>query len=384
MSRLPIVDDRRLASDPEASRLEPRGFDTLLAEAGRRSIPLDVSIELTHHCNFRCVHCYIPDFLAPDLLSTDRVLELLDELHAMGTLFLTLTGGELFLRRDWAMIARRARALGFALRLFSNGVLVDDEVADIARELWATVEISLYSMDEEIFETITQRAGSYAKTLDGIERLRARNVPLLLKTPMMRHNAACVRSVRTFAQSIGAQFQASPTIVAKKDGDRTPIDLRITRTELAEHLAATFGGGGPATGCHVDAAAVDPRIDGPQCAAASRYCNITASGDVMACNILPGSGGNLREQSFRDIWQNSPWLRQVRSIRRRDLHTCRDCEHVSYCGRCHAQALVEDGDLYGPSRFAQMQAEILSELDRSREPEEADAATVGRRSPSAP
>ena len=107
--------------------------------------------------------------------------------------------------------------------------------------------------------------------------------------------------------------------------------------------------GVPHSGCHLpEEIADDPRHDGPQCAAASRYCNITSAGDVMACNILPGSGGNIRHRAFRDVWESSPWLNEVRSIRRRHLHTCGSCSKISYCGRCHAQALVEDGDLYGP------------------------------------
>ncbi len=330
----------------------------LIAEAARKSIPLDVSIELTHHCNFRCQHCYIPDFHAPDLLSTVRVLTLLEELAEMGTLALTLTGGELFLRKDWLTIARRARQLGFALRLFSNGSLVDEAIADAIVPLHATVEISLYAMSRETFEKITCRPGSFDKTLRGVELLRARGVAVLLKTPLMIHNVAEIDAVHAYAREIGADFQASPTIMAKKDGDRSTIGLRVSH----EQLAAYFGG--PHSGCHIpEEPSSDPRHDGPQCAAASRYCNITSSGDVMACNILPGSGGNLGERSFRDIWENSPWLKQVRGIRRRDLHTCKSCSHISYCGRCHAQALVEDGDLYGPSSHAQRQAELLEQME---------------------
>ncbi len=328
--------------------------DRLLAKAAQRAIPIDVSIELTHHCNFRCQHCYIPDFQAPDRLTTERVLALLDELAEMGTLFLTLTGGELFLRRDWLTIARRARRLGFALRLFSNGTLIDDEVVQACVALDALVEISLYSMDCQVFEEITCRPGSFAKTLRGIEALRRAQVPVLLKMPMMTLNLDGVEAVRAYAGSIGAEVQVSPTIMAKKDGDTSTLALRIDQEELARHF------GGPHSGCQVMSERPDdPRRDGPQCAAASRYCNITSAGDVMACNILPGSGGNILQQSFRQVWEHSPWLNEVRSIRRRDLHTCKDCSKISYCGRCHAQALVEDGDLYGPSTFAQQRAELL-------------------------
>lgn len=63
---------------------EESHFLGIFQTAQREKIPLEVSVELTHHCNFRCIHCYIPDFHAPDQLSTDRVLKLLDELVEMG------------------------------------------------------------------------------------------------------------------------------------------------------------------------------------------------------------------------------------------------------------------------------------------------------------
>ncbi len=329
----------------------------LLAEAGRKAIPVDVSIELTHHCNFRCQHCYIPDFHAPDLLTTERLLTLLDELAEIGTLFLTLTGGELFLRRDWHLVARRARDLGFALRLFTNASLIDDRIAERIVTLHAAVEISLYAMEREVFEGITRRPGSFERTLNGIELLRSRGVPVTLKVPLMTLNVGELEAIRAYAEEVGADCQASPTIMAKKDGDRSTLALRISAAELATFFA------GPSSGCHLpEELADDPRRDGPQCAAASRYCNITSAGDVMACNILPGSGGNVRERAFRDVWEDSPWLQEVRSIRRDDLHACKSCERISYCGRCHAQALVEDGDLYGPSSFAQERAELMERL----------------------
>ena len=336
----------------------PTHQQRLIVLAAKNNIPMDVSIELTHHCNFRCQHCYIPDFSAPDLLTTERLLSLLDELAEVGTMYLTLTGGELFLRRDWLVVARRARELGFALRLFSNGTLINEEVARAIAALPATVEISLYSMEEATFENITQRPGSFAKTLQGIEHLRELDVEVLLKTPMMVHNYTELDSLAAYAESIGADFHASPTIMAKKDGDRSTLGLRVPLDKLAPHF------GGPHLGCQIpEETASQPAADGPLCAAANRYCNITSSGDVMACNILPGADGNIRQRSFRDVWENSPWLNKVRSIRRSDLHTCKSCSRLPTCGRCHAQALVEDGDLYGPSSYAQERAEILETVN---------------------
>lgn len=346
------------AAAPAAARSHQ---DRLVIAAGRATIPLDVSIELTHHCNFRCQHCYIPDFHARDGLSTARVLHLLEELAEMGTMFLTLTGGELFLRRDWLTIAQRARELGFALRLFSNGALVDDDVADAIAPLHAVVEISLYAMDPAVFDTVTARPGSFAKTIAGIERLAQRGVRLVLKMPMTHLNADQAPAVVAYARSVGAEWLVTPTIVGKKDGDLSTLGLRVDRETLVEYLTGPFFGGPSQTACHVDEDN-DPRRDGPLCAAASRFCAISANGDVLACTILPGSDANINERPFAEIWRHSAWLERVRSIRRSDLHTCSSCPKLSYCGRCHAQALVEDGDLLGPSRVAQERAGLLEEL----------------------
>ena len=335
----------------------------LIVEAGKRTIPLEVSIELTHHCNFRCQHCYIPDFSAPDLLSTERILALLEELAEMGTLYLTLTGGEMLLRRDWFEIASRARNLGFSLRLFTNGSTVDEEKADLLKTLYATVEVSLYSMDEEIFERITQKKGSFEKTIRGIELLRQREIEVLLKIPMMVYNTTGFEKIFDYAARIGAAARADARIVAKKNGDLVTLKLRAEPDALMPLYRSGY------TPCSIpEELGSDPREGGPLCAAGSRYANIASSGEVRACNILPGTAGNLREQTFREIWEGSPWLEKVRSIRRHHLDPCNTCSKFSYCGRCHAMALVEDGNILGLSTSACDHAAMVERVHAEKHP----------------
>jgi radical SAM protein with 4Fe4S-binding SPASM domain len=329
-------------------------------QAARDGVPIEVMLELTHHCNFRCGHCYIPDFGAPDRLSTGRLLELLDELAAMGTLVLALSGGELFLRRDWFEIARRARQLDFDLHLFSNGYLVDEATADRVATLDATAQISLYTLDAAKFDDFVRRPGAFEHVVAGIERLRARGVRTILKVPMMTINYRETAAIAAWAAERGCECRTSPFVTAKKDGDLVPLGYRVPQEELAREL------GGPVLGCFDADRVLDP--DQPLCAAASRYACITSAGDVMACNILPGSGGNVREHSFREIWESSPWLTRIRALRRADLPDCRECSKFSYCGRCMAQALAEDGDLLGPSSHARERAELADRLAARERP----------------
>lgn len=334
-------------------------FRQLVTRAARDLIPLDVSLELTWRCNFRCRHCYIPDFHAPDAVSTPRLLELLEELAGMGTLFLTLTGGEPLLRRDWDVIMCRARQLGFQVTLLTNGSLVDDRIADTLAEFAAQVQVSLHSADPVVFDRVTSRPGSFVNVLAGVRRLRDRGVAVELTVPVSRLNPDSASCVSRLAEDLGVESRVYTTIVAAKDGRRDPLALRLPVRE-AVRLS-----GGPGAGCPVpDETAKHPAGDGPLCAAGVRYANITAAGDVQACNILPGSAGNINHASFREVWERSPHLRRIRAIRRNDLSVCSTCSRLPYCGRCHAQALVEDGDILGPSSAACAYAEALEDAAR--------------------
>ena len=66
---------------------------------GGRS-PVTGSVELTYRCNLRCAHCYIPHRSGRGELSTDEWKGLLDQVAEAGCLYLLVTGGEPFLRRD--------------------------------------------------------------------------------------------------------------------------------------------------------------------------------------------------------------------------------------------------------------------------------------------
>lgn len=330
-------------------------FQKVIEHAMRACIPLEVSIELTHQCNFRCKHCYIPDFQAPNLLTTERILGLLDELAEMGTLFLSLTGGEVFLRKDWALIARRARELNFHLTILTNGALLDDAVADTLAQLHAFVDISFHADDREVFESITQRPGSFDATVAAIHRVHERGMYLKIKIPVMNLNQHTYPSAIEFAEKLGVEWSCSPKILTKTDGEFGPVLQRVSGRDLTKFMEA------PTSGCHVvtEEDAHPAAGGGPLCAAGVRYAAISASGDVLACNVMPGSAGNVLHSTFREIWEESPWLRQIRRVQRADLRECATCSKFSYCNRCPAQALVEDGDLLGLSRDACKYAEAI-------------------------
>src|SRR2546428_13436881 len=96
-------------------------YDRLLRPASRAHIPLAVLFEVTHRCNLGCAHCYLTEGPVGrpkptrEELTLDEIRPVLDQLAEAGTLFLTLTGGEVFMRRDFLEIVAHARACGFSV-----------------------------------------------------------------------------------------------------------------------------------------------------------------------------------------------------------------------------------------------------------------------------
>jgi radical SAM protein with 4Fe4S-binding SPASM domain len=146
-------------------------------------------------------------------------------------------------------------------------------------------------------------------------------------------------------------------ITAKTDGDRSPLTLRLGRAAL-RRVFSDPALNGPTPGAV--AAARDP--DEVACGAGHTACYVSAYGDVSPCVSMPIVCGNVREQRLSEIWERSARMQEVRAIRVRDLPICSRCAASSFCTRCPGQALVEDGDLYGPSTAACEHARVAAEV----------------------
>src|SRR3989339_1369704 len=106
--------------------------DALFQITRARDIPLLCTFEVTRSCNLRCRHCYLAPVTRARTngeLTTAEIKKTLRALAAAGTLMLTFTGGELFLRKDIIELCRFARSLSFDLRLFTNATLITESHA---------------------------------------------------------------------------------------------------------------------------------------------------------------------------------------------------------------------------------------------------------------
>ncbi len=323
--------------------------DWLFEKSVKLHIPLSVHIDLTMRCNERCVHCYRTIERRPELTAAEWT-GVLDDVARAGTLYLTFSGGEVFLRHDLLALIEHARRLHFDVRLKSNALLITPDKAARLRALGVRqVDVSIYSPDPTAHDGVTGVPGSWARTLEGVGLLRDAGITVKLNCPLMKQSVGRYKEIRALADRLGVLCGFDPMITAKNDGDASPVALRISPQEFRQVLQDPLfnpEAGKPTSG---DLPPHRPDLDAIPCGAAHNACYISAYGDVMPCVALPIACGNVRDEPFEQIWHRSPEMVRVRAIRVGDLHTCSSCAASRFCARCPGQALLEGGDLYGPS-----------------------------------
>src|ERR1700730_5757877 len=333
-------------------------MDGLIRRTVQRHLPWSVHVDLTYRCNERCIHCYL-DHEDHGEMKTPEIKNVFEQLAESGTLFLTLSGGEIFLRADLFELLEFARLLHFDISLKTNALLIDAGRARTLRELSVRkIQISIYSSEAEVHDAITKVRGSLARTLTAIRFLQAEGLNVKIACPLMKQNLMAYRNVQALAAELGVPYVLDMTITPKMDGDMSLLQLRSSTKELLpilqdaslnpracspNSLEAETISTGNATSSGIESSAYD---DIP-CSAGHNSCYISPYGDVFPCVQMPVATGNVRRERFEEIWYHSNEMNRVRGVRESQLPVCSSCTIRSHCERCPGLAQMEGGDLLG-------------------------------------
>lgn len=327
--------------------------------------PTYAHVYVENRCHLRCDHCYESHDTHPPTaaLSLDDYDALFADLAALGVFVVTFSGGEPMLRRDFLDIVALARRHRFAIRIYTSGTLIDEQVADRLAELRVQeVHVSVYSHRADVHDRFTGRSGSHAKSLRGLKLLHDRGIKTVFKTNVMTINVDNLLAMKALATSLGASARFDPAIKPRMNGDTSPLKYAVTPEVLAEKFFNV-----PELIGDID---VDEVCDGENprkgqshslCAAASRLLAINADGSVAPCAMFPTSAGSYT-QGVSTIWRDSPLFQQVRGQRFDTMNSCTSCEVQSACEPCMAYGVVEHGDQAACSTSSRRSATGLQQL----------------------
>jgi len=327
-------------------------MSALMQEMGERAlrlgVPFSAQIDLTYRCNEQCVHCYL-DHHDHGEMTTAEIKHLLREMAEAGVFILTFSGGEIFLRKDFFEILECARDLTFCIKLKTNAVLIREAQAARLRDLGvASIQVSIYSHRPEVHDAITKVPGSLRRSISAIRFLKSQGLKVIMANVLMTENLQDYRGVHALADELGAEYTLDPTVTPMMDGDRSILNLNAGESALRQLFRDETYVGDVEEYCAPPSAPDEESMESLPCSAGHTACYVSPYGEFYPCVQFPLSCGNVRQQRFIDIWRDSVQLKEVRSIRLRDLSSCSQCAHGSSCTRCPGLAFLE-GNMRGPS-----------------------------------
>lgn len=309
--------------------------------------PRLISWNLTLRCPLKCSHCYVKAGREADgVLSTEEALAVIDQVRAVGTPVVVLSGGEPLLREDLCTIARHGTEQGLRMVMGTSGFSLDRPMAARLRDAGIkAVAVSIDSTDPAVHDSFRGVSGAWEKAVQAIKNCREEGIGVQVNMTLIRPSAGDVESVVGLGTGLGVNdYQVFfPVPTGRAEGAVLPdprdyedvirqvlilcrdsgVNLRPTCVPQFRRIATELGISNPAWG--------------RGCIAGTSYCRIYANGDVTPCPYLPVSAGNVRTTAFGDIWNHSPVFAALRDP---GLLTgkCGRCEYKGICGGCRARA----------------------------------------------
>lgn len=142
-------------------------------------------VSVTDRCNLRCVYCMpaegVPFVPHERILSLERIAQVVKAAGSLGFDKVRLTGGEPLVRKGLPELVSMIAAIPQiqTIGMTTNGTLLAPLAADLARRGLSSVNISLDTLDPDLYAAIT-RGGVLDDAIAGIRAARAAGLPVKL------------------------------------------------------------------------------------------------------------------------------------------------------------------------------------------------------------
>ncbi|TKC15479.1 TIGR04053 family radical SAM/SPASM domain-containing protein [Robertmurraya kyonggiensis] len=336
--------------------------------------------EVTRACQLKCVHCRADAQTKPDPreLTHEEGIQLIDQIYEMNNPMLVFTGGDCMMREDLFDLAEYAVKKGMRVSMTPSATAnVTKERMERAKNVglsrWG---FSLDGPTPEIHDHFRGTPGSFDLTLEKIKYLNELEMPLQINTVISRYNYDHLEQMAELVKDLKAImwyiFLLVPTGRGQEDACITPAehekvfrwlyDLSKTapfdiKTTAAQHYRRVVLQQ-KAREHRIDSSEIRyedtittdhaSMIDGLKRAPkgvndGNGFIFISHVGDVLPSGLLPIKVGNVREKPLKEIYRESPVLKELRNP---DLYKgkCGVCEYRFVCGGSRSRTYAVTGD----------------------------------------
>ncbi len=326
-----------------------------------------IAWEVTRSCNLNCIHCRAASRLGPypGELSSEKCLSLIDEISAVASPVIILTGGEPLLRPDIFDLASYGTKKGLRMVMATNGTLVDQStVRKMITSGIQRVSVSIDGPDAESHDAFRSQPGAFAGAMRGIEAMKAAGMEFQINTTITTANLREIKLIHDLALKLGAAAHHIFLLVPTGRG-KDLASQAITAADYEETLQWFYE---ESLTCAIQLKATcaphyfrimhQNRAKGARpvkkerghlhestkgCLGGISFCFISHTGQVQPCGYLELDCGNVQKQSFAEIWEKSAIFSNLRDYGKYG-GKCGRCEFIKVCGGCRARAFEATGD----------------------------------------
>ena len=334
---------------------------------------------VTKACNLHCVHCYASAGAgaAPNELTHEEGLTLLDNLKQFNVPAVLFSGGEPLMRSDTLELMAYAQALGLPCTLSTNGVLIDDQMADRLAEIGLRYAGISIDGTRKCHDKLRGMAGAFDATMGAIDRCVKRDIKVGVRFTVHALNWKDLDTIFDLCLWHGVERLCIYHLAyAGRGGSMQKVDLSSDQTRhiIDRIFARTMdchAQGRPlevlTVGNHADAAYALLQLERSDPARATQVqsrlqgtggnrsgCNIAAIDPVGNVHYDQFSWhyncGNVRDMPFSSIW-GDPADERLKILRNRTARLpqrCRTCRFLDVCnGNLRTRAEAASGDWLG-------------------------------------
>lgn len=336
-----LIEDTKKSHNEDLSIKDSfsNAFDQLFAYARDNCQVTNLNIELTSRCNLNCNFCYVENHIEPGI-SIDLIKDFALEIQKAGVVFVLLTGGEVFIRKDIFEIIEIFNELGFAIEIKTNGLLLGiEDIKRLANYNIFDLQISIYEVENKQSK-LCNSYYDFSKIEYNIRELIRYNVPFTLSVLVGKHNIDNIREIHKKLMSIGdVKIFYSPYITPNRKNINRTKKYRLSSKELTSKYLP-----------FIDEINALPDIKKYRstksndlvCYAGRDQIAIYSDGTATPCLDLNIKLGNIYVDSFQYILDSVTSKMAGFSIKK--IPACQACNIKDFCDSCIGVAITENND----------------------------------------
>ena len=320
-------------------------------------LPIGGTFELTPRCNFNCPMCYVhlsqkDQEAAGKELTAQQWIDLAREARDQGMMFVLLTGGEPFIRKDFFEIYHAIKQMGLMVSINSNGSMLDGEIRrKLLEDPPFRINISLYGGCAQTYRDMCGQ-DVFSRVVDNIRALREGGVDVRLNLSITPHNRQDIEKIHKIATELDVHVKATsymyPPIridgvygggkrLNALEAAQSAVEwdtLRFTPEEFSQRAS----GMNQIRNTEHSECAMD-LDEGVGCRAGSTSFWMTWDGRMLPCGMMPGPCAEPLKDGFAASWA---YIREeTKKIRM--PRECTACPNRKACSVCAAVCVTETG-----------------------------------------